>query len=104
MGHGCGPAAPAAGPGGRGHDRDMNINNGSKRLYRRRQGRIVAGVCAGLAAYLGVDPNLIRLAFAVLAVFGGGGVLLYLVAWAVIPEEGEGASIVESLVNKRPST
>ena len=82
----------------------MNINNGRKRLYRRRQGRIVAGVCAGLAAYLGVDPNLIRLAFAVLAVFGGGGVLLYLVAWAVIPEEGEGASIVESLVNKRRGT
>ena len=83
---------------------DMNINNGTKRLYRRRQGRIVAGVCAGLAAYLGVDPNLIRLAFAVLAVFGGGGVLLYLVAWAVIPEEGEGASIVEDLVNKRRGT
>ena len=83
---------------------DMNINNGTKRLYRRRQGRIVAGVCAGLAAYLGVDPNLIRLAFAVLTVFGGGGVLLYLVAWAVIPEEGESASIVESLVNKRRDT
>jgi len=83
---------------------DMNINNGTKRLYRRRQGRIVAGVCAGLAAYLGVDPNLIRLAFAVLTVFGGGGVLLYLVAWAVIPEEGEGASIVEDLVNKRRGT
>ena len=83
---------------------DMNINNGTKRLYRRRQGRIVAGVCTGLAAYLGVDPNLIRLAFAVLTVFGGGGVLLYLVAWAVIPEEGEGASIVESLVNKRRGT
>jgi len=82
----------------------MNINNGSKRLYRRREGRIVAGVCAGLAAYLGVDPNLIRLAFAVLTVFGGGGVLLYLVAWAVIPEEGEGASIVEDLVNKRRGT
>jgi phage shock protein PspC (stress-responsive transcriptional regulator) len=82
----------------------MNINNGNKRLYRRRQGRIVAGVCAGLAAYLGVDANLIRLAFAVLAVFGGGGVLLYLVAWAVIPEEGEGASIVESMVNKRRGT
>jgi len=83
---------------------DMNINNGTKRLYRRRQGRIVAGVCAGLAAYLGVDPNLIRLAFTVLAVFGGGGILLYLVAWAVIPEEGEDASIVEDLVNKRRGT
>ena len=80
---------------------DMNINNGTKRLYRRRKGRIVAGVCAGLAAYFGVDPNLIRLAFAVLTVFGGTGALLYLIAWAVIPEEGEGASIVESVVSKR---
>ncbi len=79
----------------------MNINNGAKRLYRPRQGRIVAGVCAGLAAYFGVDATLIRLAFAVLTVFGGMGALLYLIAWMVVPEEGEGASIVESMVNKR---
>jgi phage shock protein C len=79
----------------------MNTSNGTKRLYRRREGRVVAGVCAGLAAYFGVDANLIRLAFAVLTIFGGTGVLVYLIAWAVIPEEGEGASIVETLVNKR---
>jgi len=79
----------------------MNTSNGTKRLYRRREGRVVAGVCAGLAAYFGVDANLIRLAFAVLAIFGGSGVLAYLIAWAVIPEEGEGASIVETLVTKR---
>ena len=79
----------------------MNTSNGTKRLYRRREGRVVAGVCAGLAAYFGVDANLIRLAFAVLTIFGGTGALAYLIAWAVIPEEGEGASIVETLVNKR---
>ncbi len=79
----------------------MNTSNGTKRLYRRREGRVVAGVCAGLAAYFGVDANLIRLAFAVLTIFGGTGALVYLIAWAVLPEEGEGASIVETLVNKR---
>ena len=46
-------------------------SHGTKRLYRLRDGRVVAGVCAGLAAYFGVDPTLVRLAFALLTVFGG---------------------------------
>ena len=79
-------------------------NNGSKRLYRPRDGRVVAGVCAGLAAYFRVDPTLVRLAFALVTVFGGIGILLYLCAWIVIPEEGgDGTSIAESLVSKRRS-
>ena len=79
-------------------------SSGTKRLYRAREGRVVAGVCAGLAAYFGVDPTLVRLAFALVTVFGGIGVLLYLVAWIVIPEEGgDGASIAETVVNKRRS-
>jgi len=89
----------------KGDYRAMNEpNNGAtKRLYRIRDGRLVAGVCAGLAAYFGVDPTLVRLAFALLTVFGGAGVLLYLVAWVVIPDETDGASIAESLINKRRS-
>ena len=81
---------------------DMSENNGSggKRLLRIRQGRVVAGVCTGLAAYFGVDVNLVRLAFGVLTVFYGLGILLYLIAWAIIPEEGEGGSILESFINK----
>jgi phage shock protein C len=79
-------------------------NNGAtKRLYRIRDGRIVAGVCTGLAAYFEVDPTLVRLAFALLTVFGGVGVLLYLGAWVVIPDEADGISIAESMVNKRRS-
>ena len=73
----------------------------TKRLYRIRDGRIVAGVCTGLAAYLGVDPTLVRLAFALLTIFGGVGILLYLGAWVVIPDEVEGTSIAESMANKR---
>ena len=61
--------------------------------------------CApGLAAYFGVDPTLVRLAFALVTVFGGLGVLIYLCAWIVIPEEGgDGSSIAETFVNKRRS-
>ena len=77
-------------------------SNGTKRLYRLREGRVVAGVCAGLAAYFGIDPTLVRLAFAVVPVFGGIGILVYLVAWIVIPEEDrDGSSIAENFVSKQ---
>ncbi len=78
-------------------------STGNKRLYRIRDGRVVAGVCAGIAAYFGVDPTLVRLAFALFTIFGGAGILLYLVAWIVIPEETDGASIAETFVSKRRS-
>jgi phage shock protein PspC (stress-responsive transcriptional regulator) len=85
---------------------DMSEDNGSsggKRLLRIRQGRIVAGVCAGLGAYFGVDVNLVRLAFGVFTVFYGLGILLYLIAWLILPEQGEDGSIVESFVSRRSS-
>ena len=75
--------------------------NGTKRLYRLKDGQIVAGVCSGLAAYFGIDATLVRLAFALLSVFGGLGILLYLVAWIVIPDETDGASIAESFVGQQ---
>src|SRR6266566_9154971 len=81
------------------------MSNGTqgKQLYRSREGRIVAGVCVGLADYFGIDVNIVLLVFAGLTVFAGMGVLLYLVAWMIIPEQGESASIAESLINKRKS-
>ena len=98
------PARPRCG-----HDlaiTEPNINPG-KRLYRMREGRVVAGVCTGIAAYFGIDPTLVRLAFAVFTIFGGAGILIYLIyliAWIVIPEEGgDGSSIAESFVSKRRS-
>jgi len=80
----------------------MSENNGSggKRLLRPRDGRMVAGVCTGLAAYFGVDVNLVRLGFGVLTVFYGLGILVYLIAWAILPEEGENNSILESFVHR----
>jgi phage shock protein C len=81
---------------------DMDDNNGSggKRLLRPREGRLVAGVCAGLARYFGVDVNLVRLGFGVFTVFWGLGALVYAFAWAMVPEEGETSSILESFVGR----
>lgn len=59
-------------------------------LRRSRDDRVIAGVCGGLGRYLGIDPVLLRIAFVVLALAGGGGVLLYLVAWVLIPNERPG--------------
>lgn len=57
----------------------------TKRLYRSRDHRVVAGVAGGLATYLGIDPALIRLAFVLLTIFNGLGLLLYLVLWLIVP-------------------
>jgi phage shock protein C len=57
-----------------------------KRLYRSLTDRKFAGVAGGLAEYFVMDPLLIRLAFVILTLAGGGGFLIYLVLWIVTPE------------------
>jgi len=54
-------------------------------LVRPRQGRIIAGVCAGLAQRFGISVTLIRIAFIIFAVTGVGE-LVYLILWVVIPK------------------
>ncbi len=61
-----------------------------RKLRRGRDDHVVAGVCSGLGAYLGIDPVLLRIAFVVLAIGGGSGVLLYILGWVLIPEAAEG--------------
>jgi phage shock protein C len=58
-----------------------------RRLYRSEQNRMVAGVCGGLAAYFDVDPTLVRIAFVLLALLHGLGLLLYLVMALLTPRE-----------------
>ena len=66
----------------------MKINL-RKRLYRSREKRQVAGVCAGVADYLGVDATLVRIAWVLFALAGGPGLLLYIIMAAIVPEEPE---------------
>lgn len=58
-------------------------------LRRSHRQRIIGGVAGGIAEYFAIDPLLVRLGFVVLALAGGGGVVIYLIAWLVVPEEGE---------------
>lgn len=61
----------------------------TKRLYRSRSDRMIAGVCAGMGKYLGIDTTVIRLLFALLAIFTGvvPGLILYLVMMFIVPDE-----------------
>lgn len=57
-----------------------------KRLYRSRRNRMLAGVCGGIAEYAGIDPTIVRLIAVVLGCMGGG-LLAYIIAAIVIPDE-----------------
>jgi phage shock protein C len=58
-----------------------------RRLHRSRRDRVFAGVCGGLAEYFGVDAVLLRIVAVALALSGGAGFLLYVIAWIAIPED-----------------
>jgi phage shock protein C len=58
-----------------------------KFLYRSRANRKIAGICAGFAEYLELDPTLVRIVWVMLVIFGGCGVLGYIIAWIIMPEE-----------------
>ena len=64
----------------------------TRRLYRSRTNRKLAGVCGGLAQYFNTDATLMRVLFVVLALLGGPGLVIYLVLWIVVPEEPLGAA------------
>ncbi len=73
-------------------------------LRRPKQGRMVAGVAAGIADRLGVERWVVRLAFVLLSAGGGSGVLLYVAAWLLMPEEGESVSVGQRWANQANST
>lgn len=77
------------------------VNGSGKVLERKREGRIIAGVCAGLAEYTGMDVNLLRLIVVLVSLFTAGtGVIAYLLAWVLIPEEGTKSSMAQDFINK----
>lgn len=58
-----------------------------RRLTRVREGKMLAGVCTGIARYFAVDPVLVRVGFAVATLLSGAGLLLYVACWIVMPAE-----------------
>ncbi|MCL1792416.1 MAG: PspC domain-containing protein [Oscillospiraceae bacterium] len=60
-----------------------------KKLYKVEQGKMICGVCGGIAEYFDLDPSLIRIAAVILACLGGGGLLAYIVAAVVLPKKSD---------------
>ncbi|MGC4744254.1 PspC domain-containing protein [Micromonospora sp. DT201] len=69
-------------------------------LVRPRDGRYLAGVCAAIGRATNTDPVLWRVLLAVLGFFGGIGILVYVAAWLIIPNEGDTASPIESMLGR----
>lgn len=61
-----------------------------KKLYKVEQGKMIDGVCAGVAEYFGVDPTIIRLAWVIFTAMGGAGILAYIVCDVIFPRKPEG--------------
>lgn len=57
-----------------------------KKLHKSATNRMLAGVCGGVAEYLGVDPTAVRLVWAIVTILGGAGLLAYIVAAIIMPE------------------
>ena len=96
------PQGPGTGSEAR-TDFPFGSQTGGSTLRRPFQGRMLAGVAAGAARYLGVDPVIIRIALVVLTFVGGAGIPLYLAGLLLIPDEGSDQSIAASLFASQPS-
>jgi phage shock protein PspC (stress-responsive transcriptional regulator) len=73
-------------------EKTMGTMAKTRRLYRSRTDRKLAGVCGGLSQYFNTDATLIRVLFVVLALLGGPGLVIYLLMWILVPEEPEDAA------------
>ena len=60
-----------------------------RKLYRIEEGKMLFGVCGGIAEYFGVDPTVIRLAWVVFCALGGSGLLAYLICAIIIPSKSQ---------------
>ena len=70
------------------------------RLVRPRNGRMIAGVCQGIADHFRIDPLFVRIGFVVATFFGGAGAIAYVAGWLLIPEQDESTSIGERIVRE----
>lgn len=76
------------------------MSNGyGKKLVRKTDGKMIAGVAAGIADYFGVDVTLIRVLLVVTAIMGGFGLVVYIVMWVLVPEEGSARATVDDVAD-----
>ena len=69
-------------------------------LYRPRDDRMIAGVCSGIARRFNIDPTIVRIAFVASLFLPGPQILIYLVAWLLMPDE---ATTTRLIIDESPS-
>jgi phage shock protein C len=74
--------------------------NAKRSLRRRDDTRMLGGVAGGTAQLFDIDVLYVRIGLVALAAFGGGGVVLYVAAWALIPEEGSDVSLTQNIIRR----
>ncbi len=70
------------------------------KLNRPEKNRVIGGVCAGLGEFFQVDPSIVRLIFILFTVFGGSGILLYLILWIIIPSDSSNSEITKENIKE----
>lgn len=88
-------------PGTSRADQPVGARPRAAALMRSRHDRMLGGVAAGIAGYVGADVSLIRIAFVVLTLVGGLGIPLYLACWLLIPDEYTAQSIATEFTSNR---
>jgi phage shock protein C len=82
----------------------MTTNDSARRLYKSRRDRMLDGVCGGVAEYLSLDSSLVRLAWVLLTFLGGSGILLYIIAMIIMPNNPEHAVVNMPAQAARPAS
>lgn len=70
------------------------------KLYRSEKDRMLGGVCGGLGEYFSIDSTIVRLIFALIVIYGGSGLILYIILWIVVPSESQVVGSSEEVVKK----
>ena len=73
------------------------MSDGTKKLQRSKDDRWLAGVCGGIGEYFNVDGTLIRILFILFGIAFGGGILIYIILWIVMPEAADDVSDAGSI-------
>lgn len=71
-----------------------------KKLFRSETDKMIGGVCGGLAQYFNIDSTIVRLIFALIVIYGGTGLILYIILWIVVPSESQIKASSEEVVKK----
>lgn len=70
---------------------------GKRKLHRSARYRLIAGVCGGLAEFIGWDPTLVRLLYVIVSIFSAAfpGILVYIIAWLIMPKDSTNGTIID---------